>query len=106
MTTSTAPDQSAVRWDEPTGLHPRGTLAVIPGRGESADVYRRFAARISADAYRVTVLQTGDDTDAVSQLRELADDPWAVSPLVVVGSDSGALQALSAATSCRKRSPR
>lgn len=100
MNISTAEDHTAPRWNEPTGLNPRGTLVVIPGRGESADVYRRFAARISADAYRVVVLKTG--VGALSQVQELTADPWAVAPLVVVGSDSGALQALSTATALHK----
>jgi alpha-beta hydrolase superfamily lysophospholipase len=95
--TTTVADRTAVRWEEPAGLNPRGTLAVFPGRGESADVYRRFAARLSADAYRVTVLEASDEADAVAQLRALVADEWAVAPVAVVGSDTGALHALSSA---------
>src|SRR5690606_31700274 len=36
--------------------------------------------------------------ELVSRVRELARDEWAVTPLVLVGSDSGALRALAAAS--------
>ncbi len=100
MTTTefSAPATDVVRWNEPDGIAPpRGTLVVLPGRGETADVYRRFATRLSVDAYRVAVFEPGD-RDIAERVRELAADPWAVTPpLVLVGSDSGALQALDAA---------
>ena len=40
-------------WDEPGGLIPRGTVVVIPGRGETPAVYERFGRRLAGDAYRV-----------------------------------------------------
>ncbi|MCD2100234.1 alpha/beta hydrolase [Rhodococcus rhodochrous] len=96
-TATSAPATDVVRWHEPEGIAPRGTLVVLPGRGETAAVYRRFATRLSADAYRVAVLEPGN-RDVTEQVRDLAADPWAVTPLVLVGSDSGALTALATAT--------
>jgi len=96
-TASSASAPDVVRWHEPEGIAARGTLVVLPGRGETAAVYRRFATRLSADAYRVAVLEPGD-RDVVERVRDVAADPWAVTPLVLVGSDSGALIALATAT--------
>lgn len=73
------------RWAEPTGVRARGTLLVFPGRGETAAAYWRFGARLAADAYRVVVV------DPENASTELAD---AVRPAVVVGSDSGAFDAV------------
>ncbi|WP_433615174.1 alpha/beta fold hydrolase [Dactylosporangium sp. CA-139114] len=55
----------------------RGTLRLYPGRGEHPGVYERFARRLAFDGY-----QLGDGDQA---------------PLVLVGSDTGALAALAAA---------
>ncbi|MGD6747990.1 alpha/beta hydrolase [Streptomyces sp. BH106] len=89
----------------PEGLLTRGTVIVVPGRGESRAVYERFGRRLAADAYRVRVVDTpdlsGDDLDAsldtlVARLAEAADGTAAEpggapdAPLVLVGSDSGA----------------
>lgn len=59
---------------------------MIVGRGESAEVYARFAGRISADGYRVTV---GHDEDI-----DLASVQYGQGPRVLVGVDAGALRAL------------
>ena len=48
--------QSVHAWDEPEGIAPRGTLVVLPGRGEHGGVYERFGRRIAADGYRVRAL--------------------------------------------------
>ncbi|MFZ3565776.1 serine aminopeptidase domain-containing protein [Streptomyces sp. BH097] len=89
----------------PDGLLTRGTVLVVPGRGETRAVYERFGRRLAADAYRVRVVDTpdlsGDDLDAsldalAAQLAEAADgtapEPGgtAAAPLVLVGADSGA----------------
>jgi hypothetical protein len=42
-----------VTWTEPEGIAVRGTLVVIPGRGEQPGHYERFGRRIAADGYRV-----------------------------------------------------
>jgi pimeloyl-ACP methyl ester carboxylesterase len=83
-------------WYEPEALTPRGTLFLLAGRGETADVYTRFAARISADAYRVVVLSAADHTSpaARAEITELVGAADVVGPRVLVGSDSGARAAL------------
>jgi alpha-beta hydrolase superfamily lysophospholipase len=87
----------------PEGLRVRGTVLIVPGRGETASTYARFGARIAADAYRVRVLDAPeiDPDDSASLLDRLAEqvgaavadlesaDPIA-RPLILVGSDSGA----------------
>ena len=46
---------SEAAWDEPPGLAARGTLLVIPGRGEEASLSERFGRRLAADADPVAV---------------------------------------------------
>jgi alpha-beta hydrolase superfamily lysophospholipase len=58
----------------------RGTLRLFPGRGEHPAVYERFIRRLAFDGYEVT---DGDDSGL----------------LVLVGSDTGALEALAQAPS-------
>ncbi|HKS47341.1 MAG TPA: lysophospholipase [Amycolatopsis sp.] len=79
-------------WDEPEGLAPRGTLIVLAGRGEQAEVYERFGRRLAADAYRVRAVADGDLETTTAAVKEIA--AGAVSPKVLVGSDTGALRAL------------
>jgi alpha-beta hydrolase superfamily lysophospholipase len=91
----------------PEGLRTRGTVLVVPGRGETQATYRRFGARLAADSYRVRVLDAptiddGEDVDraldrfagqlvdALADLEADDTDPL-VRPLVLAGSDSGAL---------------
>jgi alpha-beta hydrolase superfamily lysophospholipase len=92
MTAATGADE-AVSWPEPAGLAPRGTLIVIPGRGEQPGLYERFGRRIAADAYRVHVVAdpVANPDVATSQVTALASAPDLVRPLVLVGSDTGAL---------------
>ena len=92
-TTATPPTTD--RWDEPTGATPRGTIIVLAGRGESAGVYARLGRRLSADAYRVRAVR--DVTDRVSYSAHLVRGLIAesdVEPVVLVGSDAGAVLAL------------
>jgi alpha-beta hydrolase superfamily lysophospholipase len=79
-------------WDEPDGVAARGTLIVLTGRGETAAAYRRFGRRISADAYKVRVVELDlDDVDAAhGELRGLLDDDSLPAPRVLVGADAGA----------------
>jgi alpha-beta hydrolase superfamily lysophospholipase len=90
----------------PTGLRTRGTIVVVPGRGETRATYGRLARRLAADAYRVRVADA-PDVDVADLPRSLAafaaalttaardtapdgaDD--AVRPVVVIGADTGAL---------------
>jgi pimeloyl-ACP methyl ester carboxylesterase len=89
-----------VSWDEPPGLNPRGTVIVLPGRGERPDVYERFGRRLAADAYRVRAVASPaeDPVLAEEQVRSLLDGPG---PVVVAGSDTGALFAVALAASGR-----
>lgn len=83
----------------PEGLLVRGTIIVVPGRGETRATYTRFGRRLAADAYRVRVVDA-PDLDAedlptlAARLSEAAEDTAAengvVRPLVLVGADSGA----------------
>jgi alpha-beta hydrolase superfamily lysophospholipase len=86
----------------PEGLRTRGTVLVVPGRGEGEATYRRFGRRLAADSYRVRVLSAPVIAEAdlagslerfAAQLADAvagtgADGP--VRPLVLVGSDTGA----------------
>ncbi|MGI3785096.1 MAG: alpha/beta hydrolase [Janthinobacterium lividum] len=92
----TVTELDTVEWREPTGLHPRGTLVVLGGRGEPPEVYARFAARLSADAYRVLVVSTADPASgaARAEITALVRSPALVGPVVLVGSDTGARLAL------------
>lgn len=81
----------SIDWLEPEATV-RGSVIIVGGRGEGAEVYRRFARRIAFDGYRVTVV-TGSGTGAL----DAVDAATADLPVVVVGSDSGALTALTVA---------
>ncbi|MCL2550841.1 MAG: lysophospholipase [Actinomycetia bacterium] len=87
----------------PEDLRVRGTVVVVPGRGETRATYARFGRRLAADAYRVRVVDAPvlDAPDPAAGLRDLdarlagavegtdAGDGVA-RPLVFVGADSGA----------------
>ncbi len=89
----------------PAGLRVRGTVIVMPGRGETRATYARFGSRLAYDAYRVRVVDPPDvdPADAATFLCELghrlsravadvADElpDGLVRPLALVGSDLGA----------------
>jgi alpha-beta hydrolase superfamily lysophospholipase len=89
----------------PDGLRTRGTVIVMPGRGETPAVYARFGSRLAYDAYRVRVVDPPDagPADVAAFLRSASDRLSAavagiaaevpdglVRPLVLVGSDLGA----------------
>ena len=87
-------------WNEPDGIAPRGTVVVLPGRGEHSGVYERFGRRLASDGYRVRALR--DATRALAQASrapesvldeaaKLLRDETLPGPRVVVGADSGAL---------------
>ncbi|MFE4924703.1 alpha/beta hydrolase [Streptomyces sp. NPDC056661] len=88
----------------PEGLRTRGTIIVVPGRGETRATYTRLGRRLAADAYRVRVTDAPDvDVDDVpgSLIRfgaEIADavegsaaDDGVVRPVVLLGADTGAV---------------
>jgi pimeloyl-ACP methyl ester carboxylesterase len=98
--TSPSPQSPVVSWTEPEGLNPRGTIVVVPGRGERPDVYERFGRRLSVDAYRVHAVSNPiDDPDLTEeQIKEAFTGP---SPTVLAGSDTGALFAVGLVASGR-----
>ncbi|MEP9384725.1 alpha/beta hydrolase [Nocardioides sp. KR10-350] len=79
-------------WDEPVGGTPRGTLIVLPGRGETATTYQRFGTRLSADAYKVRLvpLDLADVAAARAEIEKLIADESLPSPTVLIGTDTGA----------------
>jgi alpha-beta hydrolase superfamily lysophospholipase len=95
MSTVTSRDRSAA-WDEPEGLHPRGTVVILPGRGERPAIYQRFGRRLAADAWRVRVVgdATVDLEGVTAQVKTALTAPDDPAPRVLVGSDTGALAAL------------
>ena len=88
--TATTERAAAANWSGPEGVAPRGTLIVIPGRGEGPDLYERFGRRIAADAYRVQAVAdpVADPALTTSQVLAITAE---VRPYVLVGSDTGAL---------------
>ncbi|MFF2327488.1 MULTISPECIES: alpha/beta hydrolase [unclassified Streptomyces] len=103
----TTPRTAARTWRPPTAIAPRGTLVVLPGRGEHGLVYERFGRRLAADGYVVHALDTTSDAalEDVLTAGAAAVGPDADTPLVLVGSDTGALQALHIATIADPRLP-
>jgi alpha-beta hydrolase superfamily lysophospholipase len=86
-------DTAIASWDEPAGLMARGTLIVVPGRGEQPGVYERLGRRLASDAYRVRVVTdpTADLALATAEVTGLLGEATSVAPRVLVGSDTGAL---------------
>jgi alpha-beta hydrolase superfamily lysophospholipase len=87
--------QAVSSWSEPPGIAPRGTVLVVPGRGEQPDLYERFGRRIAADGYRV--LAVADPTVDAGRTRQQVEAAVAADgprPFVLAGSDSGALFAV------------
>ena len=83
-------------WAEPEGIAVRGTLVVIPGRGEQPAHYERFGRRVAADGYRVHAVTdpTLDAALTASQISgQLTGAPGreVPGPRVLAGSDTGAL---------------
>ncbi|MFE6158443.1 alpha/beta hydrolase [Streptomyces sp. NPDC056486] len=106
-TTAAARTTSAHTWQPPNGIAPRGTLVVLPGRGEHGLVYERLGRRLAVDGYVVHALDTtvGDALEDVLAAAVTAVGPDATTPVVLVGSDTGALQALHLAAGADPRLP-
>lgn len=85
-------DPTTAAWDEPVGGTPRGTLIVLPGRGETAASYQRFGTRLAADAYKVRLVPVdlADLAAARAEVEKLIADESLPSPKVLVGTDTGA----------------
>ncbi|MFJ5841514.1 alpha/beta hydrolase [Streptomyces shenzhenensis] len=105
MTEYTEPGEAAGHADHhaPEGIRTRGTIVVVPGRGESPATYARLGRRLAADAYRVRVVEAPDIgpddlsgalarfgarlADAVAGT---ASGDGVVQPVVLVAADTGA----------------
>ena len=89
---------TAAYWAGPEGIAPRGTLVLIPGRGESPELYERFGRRVASDGYRVHAVAdpVADPALATSQVLAVTAG---VRPFVLVGSDTGAFFAAGLAAS-------
>ncbi|WP_326702143.1 alpha/beta hydrolase [Streptomyces cyaneofuscatus] len=88
----------------PEGPAIRGTVVVVPGRGETRETYTRLGRRLAADAYRVRIVDAvhlDADDPAGSLARFGAQVAEAVAgtagpdgvarPVVLVGADTGAV---------------
>ena len=80
-------------WAPPNGVAVRGSVLLLPGRGEHAGVYERFGHRLAADGYRVHALD-GIAPDNLDIVARAVRDINGSAPVVLVGADIGALQAL------------
>jgi alpha-beta hydrolase superfamily lysophospholipase len=85
-------------WNEPDGIAPRGTLVLIPGRGERPELYERFGRRIAGDGYRVRAVADPTE-DAALTVSQASAELGGPRPVVLVGSDTGALFAAGLAAS-------
>ncbi|MCX4690448.1 lysophospholipase [Kitasatospora purpeofusca] len=91
-------------WEPAADVTVRGTVLLLPGRGEHPGVYARFGRRLAFDGYRVVVpavpaagsvpLDRADLAGPVAEARRSAPPG---TPVVLAGSDTGALLALAAA---------
>lgn len=90
-----ASEDTVLTWTEPDPIPLRGTLVLLPGRGESAQVYERFGRRLAADAYRVHAITAPSDDPArtADQLTAILEGAEPEKPRIVVGSDAGAAYA-------------
>jgi alpha-beta hydrolase superfamily lysophospholipase len=84
-----------VSWTEPDGISPRGTLIMIPGRGEQPGLYERFGRRISSDGYRVHVV-ANPVQDVALAISQVLSQPVTVHPYVLAGSDPASGQVTNA----------
>jgi alpha-beta hydrolase superfamily lysophospholipase len=84
---------AVLSWSEPAGIAARGTLVVVPGRGEQPTLYERFGARLAADGYRVHVVSepTNDPAGTRALIEQALAAPGSPAPKVLVGSDTGGL---------------
>lgn len=80
----------AITWIEPEDIAVRGTLVVVPGRGEQPGHYERLGRRIAADGYRVHAV-TDPTLDAALSKVQIATQLTGPGPRVLAGSDTGAL---------------
>ncbi|MGW2400019.1 alpha/beta hydrolase [Kitasatospora sp. NPDC001664] len=94
-TAATGPTEAVV-WEPAAGAALRGAVLLLPGRGEHPGVYGRFGRRLAFDGYRVAALPQapGQLAERVTEARSQLPDG---APVVLAGSDTGALHALASA---------
>lgn len=80
-----------VAWTVPAPSH-RGTVAILPGRGETPDAYEDLGTVLTWAGYDAAVLAATDVDSAAASLRELAEDRSY--PRVLLGADTGAVSAV------------
>ncbi|MBR7836469.1 alpha/beta fold hydrolase [Actinospica durhamensis] len=87
-------------WEPPQpGPAVRGTVILLPGRGEHPGVYERFGRRLAFDAYTVHAIAAPPQQDPADLRDQIAALVAAsAGPVVLAGSDTGALHALALAT--------
>ncbi|WP_030996874.1 alpha/beta hydrolase [Streptomyces sp. NRRL F-5630] len=78
----------------PDGLLTRGTVLVVPGRGETPETYTRLGTRLAFDAYRVRVIEAPATLTSAHLAAALAEtapgDATPAAPVVLLGADAGA----------------
>ncbi|MGW4123095.1 alpha/beta hydrolase [Nocardia sp. NPDC004711] len=83
----------------PGGLRTRGTVIIVPGRGETQRTYTRLGQRLATDAYDVRIVDGPgiDAADVAGSLERFATNLAAAAsgteparPLVLLGADAGA----------------
>ncbi|KAA9160111.1 lysophospholipase [Amycolatopsis acidicola] len=86
-----------LEFEGPEGLRTRGTVVVVPGRGETRRTYTRLGKRLAADTYRVRVVDAPRiDADVAGSLARLGNQLTAAvagatdRPLTLIGADVGA----------------
>ncbi|MED7947520.1 lysophospholipase [Streptomyces sp. BE303] len=98
---SSASASASASWDPADGVVVRGTVLLLPGRGEHPGLYGRFGRRLAFDGYRVVATAHGGEAAEADALAErVAEERAALpagAPVVLAGSDTGALLALAAA---------
>ncbi|WP_410592913.1 alpha/beta hydrolase [Amycolatopsis sp. lyj-23] len=77
------------RWAPAGGVPVRGTVVLLPGRGEHPALYARLGTRLAFDGYRVVAVASADEV--AGELR------GGHVPVVLAGSDTGAVSALTLA---------
>ncbi|MFB8166859.1 alpha/beta hydrolase [Kitasatospora purpeofusca] len=95
---------SSAVWEPAAEVTVRGTVLLLPGRGEHPGVYGRFGRRLAFDGYRVVVPAVPaagsvplDGVDLAGPVAEARESAPPGAPVVLAGSDTGALLALAAA---------
>ena len=84
------------RWAPNGAVTTRGTVVIVPGRGEHPGVYDRLGRRLAYDGYVAVAIPAPDSVESAEEAIAAAA-ATETAPIVLVGSDTGALAALAAA---------